>query len=45
MHVTKELSAIVDYFRLMFVFPSVALMAESLQDGHSIPIPFRLFVC
>jgi hypothetical protein len=45
MHVTKELSASVDYFRLMFVFSSMALTAESLHDGRSIPIPFRFFVC
>jgi hypothetical protein len=45
MHVTKELRASVDYFRLMFVFSSMALTTESLHDGRSIPIPFRLFVC
>src|SRR6266478_1391768 len=40
-----DLCKSVDYFRLMFVFSSKALTAESIHDGRSIPIPFRLFVC
>jgi hypothetical protein len=44
MHVTKELSASIDYFRLMFVF----LCAGSIHlpsETHFVPVPFREFVC
>jgi hypothetical protein len=40
MRVTKELSASLDYFRLMFVF------LRAIPPGWSSePVPFRTFVC
>jgi hypothetical protein len=44
MHVTKELSASLDYFRLMFVFLPLTLRADSLFEPRPIPIPFGVFV-
>ena len=44
MHVTKELSAGLDYFRLMFVF-SPAGRSAALLEPHPIPIPFGVFLC
>jgi hypothetical protein len=44
MHVTKELSASLDYFRLMFVFSPAGGLAGSLLESGPKPIPFVVFV-
>jgi hypothetical protein len=44
MHVTKELSASIDYFRLMFVFWGV-VSATLAFITRFVPVPFREFVC
>ena len=44
MRVTKELSASLDYFRLVFVFLRTIPPGWS-SEGRHIPVPFRTFVC